>query len=187
MKTLLWATFITEGLFFLSVLSFASRTNTNAQLLLMLSLLILFVLCLAVFASLFPSKNKPYRVKLVGALLLVPFSLFAAGFLGRHIGDYLFYRDLPRMKKVVALIQDGSIPVTKGRIKLPSQFQDLAYSTQARKDEKGVLTVIFFVGGGFPVKHQCYLYRSNGVLTNDIKKDWPSGFRREKQWFEVHD
>lgn len=187
MEKLLLVTFATEATLFFSLLSFAARSNMNAQLLLMLSLLVLCGLCLIVFISLFFKQNKPYRIKMIVALLLAPACLFCAGFWGRQIGDYLFARDLPRLKQAVRLIESGAVPIKKGRLELPEQYRDLAYSVHARRDNLGVLTVTFFVGGGFPVKHQCYLYRANGVLTNAIKEDWPSGFRREKQWFEVHD
>lgn len=184
---LLWFTLAFEVLLFCSTLSFVARPNVSAQLLLMLSVLILFFLCLAVSVSLFPARNKQRRLKAVGVLLLAPVSLVLAGFLGGHIRDYLFYRDLPRMKEVVTLIQSGSIPISQGRINLPLQYQSLAYSTHANRDAEGALTVIFFVGGGFPVKHHCYLYRSDGIITPEIKRDWPMGTRKEQQWFEVSD
>lgn len=184
---LLWFTLIIEAIFFLSTLSFVARPNVNAQLLLMVSLLILFISWLSVLGSLLPTRNKELRLKAAGVLLLAPICLVLAGVLGGHIRNYLFYRDLPRMKEVVALIQNGSIPVTGGRIDLPSKYKSLAYGTHAYRDAKGALTVLFFVGGGFPVKHQCYLYCSDGIITPEIRRDWPSGTRKEKQWFEVSD
>jgi hypothetical protein len=184
---LLWSTLIVEMIFFWSTLSFVARPNVNAQLLLILSLLVLLFSWLAVLVSLFPARNKQHRLKAAVVLLLAPLCPVVAGFLGGHVRNYLFYRDLPRMKEVVALIQNGSIPVTGGRINLPTKYESLAYGAHAYRDAKGALTVIFFAGGGFPVKHHCFLYRSDGIITPEIRRDWPSGTRKEKQWFEVSD
>lgn len=148
--------------------------------------IILSGLCLAIVISLFLPRNKSQRLKLGGVLLLAPISYVVAGDLGSLIGDHLFYRDLPRLKQVIGLVQGGAIPIREGRIMLPSQYRDLASWVNAEHDSKGGLIVIFFVGNGFPVKHQCYVYISNDSQTA-IEKDWPRGFRREKQWFEVSD
>lgn len=153
----------------------------------MLSLMILLVACLAVLVNLFSTRHKQHRLKSAGVLLAAPLSLVLAVFLGGHIRNYLFYRDLPRLKEVVALIQSGSMPLAHGRISLPAKYESLTYATHGNRDATGALTVTFFVGGGFPVKHHCYLYRSDGVLTPAIRRSWPSGTRKEKQWFEVSD
>lgn len=184
---LLWFALLAEAVCFLSALSFISRPNVNAQLLLMLSLPTLLIAWLAVLVGLFSARGKQHRLKYLQVLLLAPTSLVLAVFIGGHTRDYLFYRDLPRMKEVVALIQSGSIPLAPGRINLPDKYKSLAYGTHAGRDEQGALTVTFFVGGGFPVKHHCYLYRSDGVMTPEVRRNWTSGFRREKQWFEVSD
>ncbi len=184
---LLWFILALEAVLFFSGLSFIARLDGAAQLLLILTLLALPIPWLVMLVGLFRSQSKQHRPKMAGVLLLAPLSLVLAAFLGGHIRSYLFYRDLPRMKEVVALIQDGSISLTHGRLNLPSRYGSLAYATHANRDAAGTLTVEFFVGGGFPVKHHAYLYLSDGVMTPEIRRDWPSGLRREKQWFEVSD
>lgn len=188
---LLLCTFFFEGANFLASMSLSARVNSDAQMWQLLFIPILCVLCLIVFVALFSPKNKPYRLMLTGALLLFPISYIAAAYLGSFMGDWLFYRDLPRMKQVVALVQKGSIPIyygitSYGEIPLPAQYQDLAAKVRGERDSKGRLMVTFFVGGAFPSKHQCYIYNSNDNRAA-VEKGWPSGFRREKQWFEVRD
>ena len=144
--------------------------------------------CVVLFSALFVRSNQPhYYRKSIAVLLLAPLALFSSVFLSRYLRDYLFYRDLPHMKEVVALIQNGKIPISDGKVILPAKYQSLSYDTHAHHDEDRTYTVIFFVGGGFPVKHLCYRYRSDDIITPEIKRSWPSGFRREKCWFEVWD
>jgi hypothetical protein len=180
-------TLVVEAIFFLSAVSFFARPGGISQLLLTLSALLLAGSWIIVFIISFFPRNRLHWKKSISVLLLTPLSLFFALFLGRHISDYLFYRDLPRMKEVVALIQNGRIPISDGKVIMPAKYQSLSYGTHAYRDADGTYTVTFFVGGCFPVKHLCYLYRSDNIITPDIRRDWPSGFRREKCWFEVWD
>jgi signal transduction histidine kinase len=184
---LLWFALIVEAIFFWATLSFIGRSTPYNQLLFMLMLLILFFTWMTVLFSLFFKQNKQHRLKAVGVLLLAPASLVLAVWLGFHLSTYLFYRDLPRMKEVIALIENGKIPITERRIALPSKYESLAYMTHASRDLKGVLTVTFYVGGGFPSKHIAYLYRADDTITPEISMEWPSGRRRIKQWFQVSD
>jgi hypothetical protein len=186
MKFLLWSTLFVEALLFCSTVSFGARPNSNAQLLGALFSLLLFGLCLTVFVCLFLSKHRAYRLKLAGVLLLAPVSVVLAFCIGGVLREHLFYRDLPRLKQVVSLVQSGAARVVQGHVMLPSQYNDLASTVHAKHAAKGELIVTFFVGGGFPVKHHCYVYCSsdNSAL---VQKDWPIGYRKEKQWFEVND
>lgn len=180
-------TLVVEALLFWSALSFFARPNSMAQLLFMLSILILPALWLAVLVALFRAQNKQSRVASAGVLCLAPLCLFFALYLSIPLRNYLFYRDLPRMQEVVNLIQNGSIPITDHPLQVPPQYDSLAYSVHSYREFGGSLTVIFFVGGGFPVKHHCYLYRSNGLITPRIRQEWMVNLQREQQWFEISD
>jgi len=115
-------TLVVEAIFFLSAVSFFARPGGISQLLLTLSALLLAGSWIIVFIISFFPRNRPHWKKSISVLLLTPLSLFFALFLGRHISDYLFYRDLPRMKEVVALIQNGTIPTSDERVILPAQY-----------------------------------------------------------------
>ena len=187
MKPILRLIFVAEAVLFLSLIGFTARPAFSNQSLFMLSFLLMLPLYPIVFFGLFFAQNKPFRPQMAIALLLAPLSLFVGGFLGGHANTYLFYRDLPRMKEVVALLQTRPLTSRRERIDLPVQYKDLAYVTQAGKDSQGIVTVLFFVGGGFPAKHTCYLYRSDDKISSDLRAEWHSSRHREKNWFQVSD
>ena len=187
MKPILRLIFMTEAVLFLSLIVFTARPALSNQLLFTLSFLLLLLLYPIVFFGLFFAQNKPLRPQMALALILAPLSLFVGGFLGGHASTYLFYRDLPRMKEVVALLQSRPLTSRREHIYLPAQYKDLAYSTQAGKDSQGMVTVLFLVGVGFPVKHVYYLYRSDDTISPNLRLEWRGGYRREKYWFQVSD
>jgi hypothetical protein len=92
------------------------------------------------------------------------------------IKDLIFNRNLPKYEKIVSMINRSEIDVdtSRKRIELPSDYKALAYATFGERDNKGVLTIEFFTGAGFPVKHSGYIYRSDGQLSSDsdIHKRW---------------
>lgn len=184
---LLWFTLIVECVLFWSALSFLARPNAGPQMLLTLTILVMVVVWPAVLVSLFRTQARTYRLRAAALLLLAPASLVLAVNVSGPVRDYLFYRDLPQMKKVVSLIVNGTLPVPKEKTGVPVKYKESNYETRAERDSSGALTVEFLVGGGFPVKHYAYLYRSDGVLTRRITSFWPASRRREPQWFEVSD
>ena len=184
---LLKITFVFEAIFFCSLLSMLGRSNSTAQLIVMPMLFVLPVLWFSVLGSLSREQNKHLRQKSVIVLALAPLSLVLAVMLGPRLNDYLFYRDLPRLNEAVALIKKGAVPIEEGHARLPAEYSSLSYATHADQDSRGVWTITFFVGGGFPVKHQCYLYRSDDKITDEVALTWPRGRHREKYWFQVSD
>ncbi|MBC7529865.1 MAG: hypothetical protein H7308_20230 [Chthonomonadaceae bacterium] len=187
MKPILRLIFVTEAILFLSFIGFAARPAFSNQSHFMLSFLLLLPLYPIVFFGLFFAQNKPFRPQMAIALLLAPLALFVGGFLGSYANTYLYYRDLPRMKEVVALLQNRPLTIRREHIDLPAQYKDLAYVTQAGKDSQGVMTVLFIVGSGFPTKHTCYLYRSDDKISPELRAEWHSSRHRENNWFQVSD
>ena len=189
MKFLLRTTLVFEAIFFLLVLRYMARPDAIVQVITMLFAVLLFVPWLAVLitALSLSHRDQHYRMPSAVVLILAPASLFVALFVGSHIRDYLFYRDLPRLKEMVTLIKDGSLQTRNERIEIPDRYKGLAYSIHSDSTANGGLMVTFFVGSGFPVKHLCYVYRSDDAMTDDMKDDWHIIHRREKHWFEVSD
>jgi len=73
------------------------------------------------------------------------------------------------------------------KIQMTAKLRSAAYAVHAWKDEHGVLTVVFFVGGGFPVKHLAYLYRADGRISPEIERDWLRIREKEPKWYVVSD
>lgn len=86
--------------------------------------------------------------------------------LGGSIGEWRFLSRLSEYEAVVSLMQADSIVASRELqyLELPARFSGLAWSTFAERDSSGVLTVEFLTGGGLPVKHSGYLYRSKSSL-----------------------
>ncbi len=107
------------------------------------------------------------------------------------IKDLIFNRNLPKYEKIVSMINRSEIDVdtSRKRIELPSDYKALAYATFGERDNKGVLTIEFFTGAGFPVKHSGYIYRSDGQLSSDsdIHKRWRYIKRKNQNWYYFSD
>ena len=105
--------------------------------------------------------------------------------------DAGFARVMPRYTALIQQMESGQIVVsnTPTRVVLSGPDAELAYVVLADRTTNGILTVTFFVGGSFPVKHWGYLYRSSGEDPPDdwwIKNDW-IGRRLNNKWFYIFD
>ena len=127
---------------------------------------------------------------------LVPLAIcIATAIVSRTVSHPLmeagFARILPRYATLVQQMETGQIVVsnTPTRVVLSGKEAELAYAVWADKATNGILTVTFFVGGGFPVKHWGYLYRSSGENPPQawwIESDW-MGRRLNDKWFYIFD
>ena len=102
-----------------------------------------------------------------------------------------FARVMPRYTALIQQMESGQIVVsnTPTRVVLSGPNAGLASVVWADRTTSGILTVTFFVGGSFPVKHWGYLYRSSGEdPPNDwwIKNAW-MGRRLNDKWFYIFD
>jgi hypothetical protein len=129
-------------------------------------------------------------------LSLLPFGVCVASVvlsvaMVRTISHALFVWSLPSYEAVVQQMESGSIPVSTEMARIPQAESQarLAYTVLAWKDTNGVLTVTFITGGGFPVKHSGYLYRSSGVIEPGSLADslWPHRQEKRPKWFSVSD
>lgn len=179
-----WLTVAQAVILFLAGAAFLARPNPLVQLVFMLAILLQLVMWPAMAVVALLPHNKAKRLKLASSLGFVPLALVASVLLGRPLNDYLFYRDLTRMKEVVTGIEKGSIRITNASV--PIGYENLAYRIDSSREGQ-VLTVTFWIGSGFPVKHNAYIYRSDGKLTPEMRRDWPSSRQREEQWFQVSD
>ncbi|MEI9865475.1 MAG: hypothetical protein WDN00_13190 [Limisphaerales bacterium] len=105
--------------------------------------------------------------------------------------DAGFARVMPRYTALIQQMDGGQMVVSNisTRVVLSGLDAELAYVVWADRETNGVLTATFFVGGGFPVKHWGYLYRSSGENPPRdwwIKNDW-MGRRLNDKWFYIFD
>lgn len=179
---------VLEAVFFAATLSFLTRSSADVQLGLMLLTPVLFVLWLITLTHYLIGREGPDRRVTGIAAALAPAALFSALLLSRPLRAYYFQRDLPRMREIVRGLENGTLAIKRERpVGLSEQQKSFAYSIQAYRDKTNALTVTFYVGGGFPVKHQAYLYRSDDTLTPEVTRDWVHGTKRAPRWYEVSD
>jgi len=104
----------------------------------------------------------------------------------------VFTERLAQYEEAVQVMQskiNGEPVFLKGE-EVPETYQHLAWWIHAEEDKQDVLVVTFFWGGGFPVKHSAFVYRSDGWLPpkgTDFRREWPFAERINEHWFRVAD
>jgi hypothetical protein len=103
------------------------------------------------------------------------------------------YRRLPAYEQIVRKIESGELPGEAIK-EMPNQIEGLAYGIHVHEDAPGGLMVVFFWGGGFPVKHSVYIYRASGLPPPTSTKwemepyyHWSRARRLNDHWFASHD
>jgi len=97
----------------------------------------------------------------------------------------------PSYERLVARIESGAIPVSGElhRVDGAESSTRFAYAVLAGRDSDQVVTVEILTGGGFPVKHDGYLYCSAGTIEPGSLSDerWKRRKDLGRGWFEVSD
>lgn len=127
----------------------------------------------------------PVGVCLAALVLLVP-----AVAAGRLIRNVRFTINRPSYEAVVRMLGDDKIAIGSQPtpFELPREYASLAYTAYAEKDSNGLLSVVFYYGVGFPVKHAAYLYRSRGTFEEwDRARDWARWTRIDEHWYRISD
>lgn len=170
-----------------TVFCMAARPSGSLQLWYPLLGGVLLVLSLMIPSCVLPQWKVAYAWRWLG-LLLMPLLLVIGIWGGRKMRAVLFQRDLPALQRVVDLVAKGEVRVDDGRVVLTDTSSSPTKYVQSRWDEaSSALELTFFVGGGFPVKHFAYLYRSDGKFPRDRLRHWPKRRQRAEHWFEVSD
>lgn len=126
---------------------------------------------------------------LLAAMLSLVLSIPAAS-AGGAVREWLFRSRLPKYEEVVGLIAAGTINVDQDLrlVELPAKYSELAAATLAEQDSSGTITIEFIIGGGFPVKHTGYLYRSHGTLEDWRHSGrWPKAKQLSDHWYAISD
>lgn len=192
MKQVLVITLLTGALLNVVMFAFAVRPTTERQLGFMLLIAItLGLTLLSPFLVLAWWRSHKWRSFL--PFVAAAFSLvltFPSARVGGVVRDRLFRSRLAQYEEVVGQIHSGAIPIEGGlqRVELPARYARLAVATLAERDSTGTITVEFLIGGGFPVKHTGYLYRSAGTLKAwRHARRWPHSRQLQGKWYAVSD
>jgi hypothetical protein len=192
MKKKLAVTICTGAALDIVLFLFAFKPNVLWQF---LSILLFFVMLVILIADLvfIPHQWKRYRFKAFLPfcaaslfLVIIPPSMIS----GYLLQDHLFRSRIPQYEAVLEMMMDGSIDVGDELrlIELPPEYSSLASRTMAQKDSNGILTVEFIIGGGFPVKHSGYLFRSEGKLQDwEHAARWPRRLKIDEHWYRISD
>jgi hypothetical protein len=137
------------------------------------------------------ARWRRWRFRAFIPLALCIITAIVPGMISHRLMDAGFVRIMPRYSALVQQMETGQIVVsnTPTRVVLSANDVGLAYLVWADKTTNGVLTVTFFVGGGFPNEHWGYLYRSSGENPPQewwIENDW-MGRRLNDKWFYIFD
>ena len=192
MKKMLAVTICTGAALDATIFLFALKPNGLLQLLSMLLLLVVLVILITDLVCV-PHQWKQYRLKAFLPFFAASFCLvmiFPSIISGGLLRDHLFRSRLPQYKSVLGMMMDGSIDVGDELrlIELPPEYSSLASGTMAQKDSNGILTVEFIIGGGFPVKHSGYLFRSEGKLQDwEHAGRWPYRYKIDEHWYRISD
>lgn len=173
--------------FAVSLTCFGARASTSNLLLTAFLGLLLSILMVGLLVGLFVPANRRFRGWMLCTLGAIPLLILLVRTMMPFVSDQLFIRDLPGLNRVVGKIEKGTL--RRCEYPMPLIDDDIAvakaYRVEPRAD--GVLTISFFIGGCFPVKHLGYVYTADGKIPDDLKHYWPHGFRRGPKWFQVWD
>ncbi len=178
------------GFWFAVEIAFAAKPTTEGQLVAMIALVCWLVALLASFIYAL-SRWQTARWWAAVPLLLCLGSCEVAPRIGGAVRQSRFQNSLPRREALVAKIESGALPCSAElkAVALQESDRDLGYLVLAQRESNGFVTVEFFDGGGFPVKHSGYLYKSSGVVDPDSTSAlrWPRRSPICPKWFRVSD
>ncbi|MBN1392994.1 MAG: hypothetical protein JW947_09360 [Sedimentisphaerales bacterium] len=178
----------------ISLYSFGYRPDIVSQIGGMLGSVYLLVMLVVSFIAIFKFWEKSSLFSIIPFVILLlcfkagPMSLKA----GHNKREKVFVERLPQYEEAVH-VMGGKIsgePVFFKGEEVPETYRHLAYWIHAEKEEGNVLVVTFFWGGGFPVKHSAFVYRSDGWLPpkgTDFSREWPFAERINSNWLRVGD
>jgi hypothetical protein len=180
------STWFVIAICFISWCSFTARPNPGKQLAAMVSGFgaVVWLVALSVRGAI--KWRERGLVNLVSFSLIV-LSLPLAIFCGQVIRGAVFSYNLNRWNQAVAWVLAHNEPDRDGRIELPAEYSDLAYGVHYKNEDPCGLTVDFFWGSGFPVKHTVRRYATNPEWI-DMRKcwiGWRSGRVISGDWYEL--
>ena len=181
-------TWVFVAFLFVITCAFAARPNAWLQLAAMLALLtaLVYLVTLLTHGAI---RWREHGLVNVISCLLVALSIPAAVLLGHSVRSAAFSYNLERWNRAVIWVVSHKQPNSDGPIELPPQYEDLAYGVHYTTDQLCGLTVDFFWGGGFPVKHTVrrYATKPEWIDMKQCRKDWSRGRHLTGNWYEISD
>lgn len=178
----------------ISLYNFGYRPDIFSQIGGMLGGVYLFVMLVVSFIAIFKFWEKYSLFSMIPFVILL--LCFKAGAIslksGHNKREKVFAERLPQYEEAVRMMESKikGEPLSLRGKEVPEAYKHLAYCILAEKDEKGVLVVTFFWGGGFPSKHSAFVYRSDGHLPlkgTEFRREWPFAERINENWLRVGD
>ena len=127
-------------------------------------------------------------VNLISCLLIVAACPAGVG-IGRMVRGVLLSHDLDQYDAAVTWVSAHNKPDSSHLIQLPPQFGNLAYGVYYEHDDLCGMTIDFYWGGGFPVKHIVRRYAANPgwVRVGKCHRDWGRIHPISENWYEIAD
>ena len=124
------------------------------------------------------------------ASLLIVLSFWAAVTVGHILRKMFFAHDLDRYNQAVVWVMSHATPNQPAPIKLPAQYEDLAYVVTYDQDATCGVRMDFVWGGAFPVKHVVRRFSDRPGWVK-IKECHTASWDRFKvlgnNWYEISD
>jgi hypothetical protein len=119
--------------------------------------------------------------------LVIVLSFPLAIFVGHAIRAAVFSYNLERWNQAAKWVTAHHEPNQDAPIKLPEAYSDLASIAHYRNQEPCGLTVDFFWGSGFPVRHSVRRYATNPewMQVAQCWRGWGSGRALTGDWYEL--
>ncbi len=193
MKIKLYVSILTGVIFTVLSVVYAITPDVKYQISLILFLFVVLIILLFNFVMIFVDFKK-YKIKAFFSFIILLGIIILTIGLNKHVfikfREIEFNKNFNQYQTVVQLVEDGKIKLLKGcPLKLPEKYEHLAYRVWVNQSKNGILTIEFFTGGRFPVKHFGYFYCSDYANSNQkkIKKRWPYIKKIKNKWFFISD
>jgi len=189
-KRMLAIVSIYSAIFLMVYTRYSIRQTTTMQFIaifMILGFLAIFIASIVVLFNCWKENKYKAFLPFSVCVMVLMYMIFAVPV----VKDVAFHRKLVKYEKIVNMVNEGELVINTNshRIELPDDYKQLAYVAFGEYDDKGVLTLEFFTGAGYPVKHSGYLYRSDGSITPDstIHKKWRHIVRKSHNWYYFSD
>lgn len=176
------------GIIFFSWCAMAGKPTPEAQLASMASMLIALVY-IAFLMQRVVSNWLKHGLNSLFAVLLIVFSAWAAVEIGHILRKRIFAHDLDRYNEAVVWVKSHATPNQREPVKLPAQYEDLAYVVLYDQDATCGLRMDFVWGSAFPVKHVVRRFsdRPDWLNIKECQRAWEQYRVLGHSWYEISD
>lgn len=182
------STWFLVAICFIAWCAFAARPNVWVQLASMATVAAALFWLIALLVQGVVKWREHGITNLVSSLLIIVVFPLAV-LCGQAIRSAVFSYEVDRWNQAVTWVATNKKPNSGNPIDLPPPYSDLAYGVHYRHDDACGLTIDFFWGGGFPVKHTVRRYAVNPkwIDIEECQRGWSRGRVISERWYEISD